>query len=427
MLGGSEKMGNIFEERTEEYLDFLKSLISADTTNQEHGVFGKEMNGQKVIIEKLLKMGLEVDEFEPDYNDLKKYEEADQGHDYTDRPNVVGVYKGSGGGKSLILNGHMDTMPFDNLDKWVTHPLKPEIQDGKLYGRGSCDMKAGVASMILALETLIDKGVKLKGDVIIQSVVDEEGGGNGSLACVDKGYKADAAIVTEPTSLEIMPAHMGWLFYKVEFTGKSLHSALKWEGVNAIEKAMKVMLALQELERNWAIKKRHPLLPPPTINFGTIHGGMAGSVVPDYCLLDFGLHYLPTDADSEGMGKEVEKEVFEVLENVVKGDPWLKENPPKIRKYQEGSGYEIGQDHPIIDSISKQFTNVIGSSPTIRGCEYGSDARLLNNYGRVPTVVFGPGSIQQAHAINEYVPVDEYLKSIEILAGIIEEWCNTPV
>jgi acetylornithine deacetylase len=339
---------------------------------------------------------------------------------------VVGIYKGSGGGKSLILNGHIDTMPFDKLEEWITHPLEPLIKDNKLFGRGSCDMKAGVAAMILALETLIEKGVELKGDVIIESVVDEEGGGNGTLACVDRGYFADAAIVTEPTSLEIMPAHMGWLFYRIEFSGKSLHSALKWKGVNAIEKAIKFVHALQELERNWAITKRHPLLPPPTINIGTIHGGMAGSVVPDHCVIDFGLHYLPTDADAAGLGNEVEKEVFEVITNVVNGDPWLQKNPPIIKKYQEGSSFEINPDHPIIKLVSKQYEKSMGMNPTIRGCEYGSDARLLNNYGNIPTVVFGPGSIEQAHAINEYVPVDEYLKAIEILVGIIEEWCNTP-
>jgi acetylornithine deacetylase len=414
------------ESRKDESIQFLKALISADTTNEQHGVFGKELNGQKLIIEKLTKMGLQIDTFEPEYEKLKKYDEADIGHEYKNRPNVVGIYKGSGGGKSLLLNGHIDTMPFDQLDKWVTHPLEPIINNGKLYGRGSCDMKAGVAAMILALETLLDNGVELKGDVIIESVVDEEGGGNGTLACVDKGYLADAAIVTEPTQLEIMPAHMGWLFYKVEISGRSLHSALKWKGVNAIEKAIKVIQGLQELEEKWAITKRHPLLPPPTINIGTIHGGMAGSVVPDTCILDFGLHYLPTDSDAEGLGKDVEKEIFAVINNIVNGDPWLQQNPPIIKKYQEGSSFEISKDHPIVETVSKQFVKNMGLPPTIRGCEYGSDARLLKNYGKIPTVVFGPGSIEQAHAINEFVPVDEFLKSIEILAGVIEEWCNTP-
>lgn len=419
-------MNQIPKKMEDDQILFLKKIISADTTNEQHGVYGKEMNGQQIIIEKLKEMGLEVDVFEPDNSKLENYEEADRGHFYEGRPNVVGVYKGTGGGKSLILNGHIDTMPFDQLDKWVTHPLKPQIMDEKLYGRGSCDMKAGVSSMILALDHIIKSGIKLKGDVIIQSVVDEEGGGNGTLACVDRGYKADAAIVTEPTSLEIMPAHMGWLFYKLEVSGKSLHSALKWKGISAIEKTMKFINALQELERTWAITKRHSLLPPPTINFGTIHGGMAGSVVPDKCILDFGLHYLPTDADENGLGEKIQQEVFDVINHVIDSDPWLKQNPPTIRKYQEGSGYEISVNHPLIDTISKHYLMATEKKPTVRGCEYGSDARLLNNYGKIPSVIFGPGSIEQAHAINEFVPVKEYLDSIKILAGIIEEWCNLP-
>src|SRR5690606_18167970 len=258
----------ILAERREEHLEFLKTLIAKDTTNRLHGVYGKEEIGQGVIIEKLTEMGLEIDVFEPDNERLMKYKEAGRGHHYDDRPNVVGVLKGTGGGRSLILNGHIDTMPFDQLEKWESHPLEPIVRDGKLYGRGSCDMKAGLASIILAVEALIDSGVKLKGDVIIQSVVDEEGGGNGTLACVDRGYVADAAIITEPTSLEIMHAHMGWLYYRMEIVGKSLHSALKWDGVNAIEKMMKIIHALQDFEREYAIRKRHPFLPPPTFNFG---------------------------------------------------------------------------------------------------------------------------------------------------------------
>ncbi|MBW7455794.1 M20/M25/M40 family metallo-hydrolase, partial [Paenibacillus sepulcri] len=150
------------------------------------------MNAQQVIMEKFNELGLEIDVFEPENERLYAYKEADRGHYYENRPNVVGVWKGTGGGRSLILNGHIDTMPFDQLDKWTSHPLQPTRSEGKLYGRGSCDMKAGVAAMIMAVENLVKHGMRLKGDVILQSVVDEEGGGNGTLACLDRGYRADA-------------------------------------------------------------------------------------------------------------------------------------------------------------------------------------------------------------------------------------------
>lgn len=418
-------INSIIEKNQNKYLGFLKELISADSTNSDHGINGNEINAQIIVKNKLENMGMNIDVFEPNYELLSTYKETNLGHEYKDRPNVVGVLKSNGKGKSIILNGHIDTMPFDNLDEWITHPLNPIEKDGKLYGRGSCDMKAGIAAYICAVEAIQEAGLELNGDIIIESVVDEEGGGNGTLACVAKGYMADAAIVTEPTELQIMPAHMGWLFYKIEVRGKALHSSMKWKGVNAIEKMMKIMIALQELERNWAIEKRSPILPPPTINFGTISGGMAGSVVADRCLLDFGLHYLPEDSGEDFLGKSVENEVFEAIEGVVCGDKWLKQNPPKIWLYQQGSGYEVDFNLPLISIMSKNYENTMSKKAVIRGCEYGSDARLLNNYGKTPTILFGPGSIQQAHSINEYVSIEQYYNSIKILANTIYEWVNS--
>ena len=415
----------LVEANKEKYLDFLKAIVAADSTDIQHGFFGNEINAQKVMMKKLEEMGMEVDAFEPSDAELcAAFEEANPGHNYENRPDVVGTLHGTGGGRSLILNGHIDTMPFDSLDQWVTHPLDPKVIDGKLYGRGACDMKGGLAAAVCALDLLQEAGVKLRGDVIVESVVDEEGGGNGTMACILKGYKADGAIITEPTELEVMPAHMGWLFYKIEVKGRALHSSMKWKGVNAIEKMMIIMRALQELERKWCMEKRSAILPPPTINFGTIEGGMAGSVVADRCLLDFGLHYLPSDADADGLGKDVQKEVFEAIEYAAKGDPWLSENPPEIHLYQQGSGYELSVDNPLVQLVKACHEDLLHETPVVRGCEYGSDARLLTNYAHTPTVLYGPGSIQQAHGINEYVALDSYYASIEVLAKAIYEWCK---
>lgn len=415
----------LLERNKERYLEFLKTVVSADSTNIRHGFGGNEMNAQRVIIKKLEELGMEVDVFEPSDPELcSRFKEANPGHDYENRPNVVGVLKGAGGGKSLILNGHIDTMPFDHLEEWVTHPLEPKVIDGKLYGRGTCDMKGGLSAAICAVDLLKNMGVSLKGDVIVESVVDEEGGGNGTMACIARGYRADGAIISEPTEMEIMPAHMGWLFYKIEIKGKALHSSMKWKGVNAIEKMMKIMQALQELERKWCMEKRSAILPPPTINFGTIHGGMAGSVVADRCVLDFGLHYLPTDADDEGLGKEVERELFDAIRYAAAGDEWLSANPPVINLYQQGSGYQLPADNPLVKLLAGSHSHLLGKEPVVRGCEYGSDARLLTNYGHTPAVLYGPGSIRQAHGINEYVEVEQFYQVILVLAGTIMEWCG---
>ena len=418
-------MKELLRANREKYIDFLKSMIAADSTDIQHGFFGNERNAQQVVIRKLEELGMQVDVFEPDMKALEEnFREANPGHHYEERPDVVGTLKGTGGGKSLILNGHIDTMPFDHLEQWVTHPLEPKIIDGKLYGRGACDMKGGLSAAICALDLLREMGVKLKGDVIVESVVDEEGGGNGTMAAILRGYRADAAIISEPTELQVMPAHMGWLFYKIEVKGKALHSSMKWKGVNAIEKMMVIMRALQELERKWCMEKRSAILPPPTINFGTIHGGMAGSVVADQCILDFGLHYLPSDKDEYGMGSKVEAELFRAIDFAVQGDEWLIQNRPTIELYQQGSGYEISVDNPLVKLLEKNHIAAMGEPPVTRGCEYGSDARLLTNYGGTPTILYGPGCIQQAHGINEYIDLEQYLTAIEVLANTIRDFCG---
>lgn len=423
----SKNILDYIEENREKFIDFLKILISKDTTNINHGIDGgNEINGQKIIISKFKELGLDIEVFEPDNNKLKEYKESSLGHEYENRPNVVGILKGKDkeNAKSIILNGHIDTMPFDNIDKWFSHPLEPKIIDNKLYGRGSCDMKGGLAALILAVEVLMKLDCDIKGDIIIESVVDEEGGGNGTLACVDKGYKADLAIVAEPTELKLMKAHMGWVFFKMDIEGKSLHSGLKWLGVNAIEKTIKIMDGLKELENEWLLEKRDPILPPPTINFGTINGGTAGSVVPDNCRLDFGIHFLPTDADDNGLGSKVEKEIIDRINLISNGDRWLKNHKPKLTKYQEGSPFELKNNKYFLEIFSNNYKKIRNQKAAIGGSEYGCDARLIQNYSNVPTLMFGPGSIKQAHGINEYIDLDQYIDYIKIIALSINDLNN---
>lgn len=424
----AKKIVNYIEQNRENYIDFLKTLISQDTTNINHGIDGgNELNGQEIIISKFKELNLDIEIFEPENERLIKYVESSLGHDYKNRPNVVGVLKGSDNKNfsSIILNGHIDTMPFDNIDKWFSHPLSPKIIENKLYGRGACDMKGGLAALILAVETLIKCNCDLKGDVILESVVDEEGGGNGTLACVDKGYKADLAVVAEPTELKLMKSHMGWVFFKMDIEGKSLHSGLKWLGVSAIEKTIKIIEGLKELEEEWLLEKRSPILPPPTINFGTINGGTAGSVVPDHCRLDFGVHFLPNDADNNGLASNVEKEIRARINLISNGDPWLKDNKPKLKKYQEGSPFESKESEDYITIFSSNFEKIReNEKAAVAGSEYGCDARLLQNYSKVPTLMFGPGSIKQAHGINEYIDLNQFIDYIKIMALSINDLNN---
>ena len=179
---------------------------------------------------------------------IETYSEGNPGHNYDDRYNLVAEFKG-GDGPTLMFNGHVDVMPPGDVSLWESDPFKPEIRDGRVYARGVADMKAGLMASVLGVKLLQDAGVELPGDVTLLSVVDEEGGGNGTLVSLLNGRRADAAVVCEPSDKKVVVAHMGFIFFEVNVTGISLHSASKWDGVNAIEKAIFLIDALHELEK----------------------------------------------------------------------------------------------------------------------------------------------------------------------------------
>ncbi len=420
------RVEEIVRENKDEYIDFLAKLVQTDTQVIGHGVLGgKEKAGQEIIKQKLSDLGFEIDEFLVDDEKIKKYPGANLGHDNRDRPNIVGTLKGTGGGKSLILNGHIDTMPFGDREKWSHDPFLGQVQDDVLYGLGSTDMKASLAAMVMAAQTIKALGYQLKGDLIIQSVVDEEGGGNGTLACVERGYTADAAIVGEPTQLNIQPAHMGFLFHEIVVEGQSLHSSQLWNGVNAIDKAIKIYQALKDLEHRWLMTERHPLLPGPTINLGEIKGGIAGSVVPGSCTLKTCLHYQPNQCETyEHTRERVNREVLETIERVAKGDEWLEKHPPQVSVYQEGFPFETSVTHPLVHEMKRVIGEVLNKEAVIEGMPAGCDARLLAGFANIPTIIVGCGDPRQCHCIDESVPVSQFLSLIEIYVQFIISWCG---
>ena len=417
-------MRKAIQDSRDGQLAFLKTLIAADSSVEEMGKQGREANAQLIVESKLRALGAQVDVFEPDNRMMQGHPEFNPNHDYRGRPNVVGVLRGSGGGKSLMFNAHIDVVPAGDLAGWDTPPFAPALRDGRLYGRGSCDMKAGGAAALMALEALKHEGVKLKGDVIFESVVDEEGGGNGTLACCLKGYSADSAIIPEPTQLQLMPAHMGWLFYRVTFTGKPLHCAFKWNGVGAIDLCADFMMRMRELERRWAIVKRHRYLPPPTICFTVIGGGNSSSTVPEKCTLDMSVHFHPCESENGVIGAKIERELIHEIEMWTQSSDWLKSHPPAIVRFQQGSAYDIGADHPIVRCVGAHLAQITGQVARIEGLASGADARLLNNYAATPTLLCGPGSISDAHSVNEFVPLDQYYTAIELFADVLMEWCG---
>lgn len=422
------KLMNYIDAHREEAIAFLQKLISFESTFIDQGVYGNELEIQTWLNEEFQRWGLETRLFEPDNEAIKTWKDFNPGHHYENRPNLVGIAKGEGGGRSLILNGHIDVVPLDDIAKWKYHPLKGIVEDGKLYGRGAADMKSGVAAMALATRYVQEVYGKLKGDVIIEAVVDEEGGGNGTLSCIEQGYTADAAIVTEPTSLQILCASRGVHLLEIEVPGQSIHACYKWKGINAIEKAMKIASGLSELEKEWLATRKSKLLPSPTITLGQIEGGIGAAVVPGSCIMRYDIKYLPVEVQQDGSdlpisGDDVRREVEERIRMICEGDHWLREHPVKLNWYLSVMPHNIEPSCKLIDVISETCDEVMDSH-CISGMPSGADARHLQNNGNIQTIIFGPGALSSAHSINEFVEVEEYIRAIKVLAATIVDWCG---
>lgn len=424
MMNIQELLLSTLKKNKDKYINNLINLVKCDTHDIAHGIKGGlEKNGQEFLESLFKEMNAKKivhDDLNEDIIKIcnEKYHEGNLGHNYDGRYNLYAEFSGDTS-KSIMFNGHVDTMPAGNLENWLYNPLSGTISDGKLYGVGACDMKAGLMASIMAIQLIKDAGLSLPGIVKIVSVCDEEGGGNGSLVAAMNGEKADAVVVCEPTNYELIAAHMGWVFFKVEFKGIAVHSGLKIKGVNAIEKAIKIIEAVNELEHRWLLQYKHPLLPPPSGNVGVISGGEAGSTVPDYCCYQTCVHYQP------GMNYEqVVREYTDTIMLRCEGDKWLKDNKPKITIYQSGNPFEMDLSHPFVNIFQETFKNAMGYPVKIVGSPAGCDSRTWRNIAGCPTLQYGPGKLEQCHALNEYVEIQQYLDAIKIYANLILNWCK---
>lgn len=421
-----KNLKTVLEENKDKYIEQLKNLVAIDTHDLGHGIAGGlEKEGQDYMIRLFEEMGAEVKKDPMKERDIEacyhKYNEGNLGHNQTDRYNVYARFPGKAGGRSLMFNGHIDVMPADETDEWTNPPFEPTIRDGKMYGRGTADMKGGLMASVMAVQLLKDAGAELPGDVLITSVCDEEGGGNGSMQAIMSGERADGVVVGEPTSDEMILAHMGFIFFRVEFEGKSCHSGGKRNGVSAIDKAVKVMNALNEKEHEWLLTYKHPLLPAPNLNVGVIRGGNAGSTVAGDCMFETCVHYLPRLMSHD----QVVCEFMDVIHRVTKSDPWLEEHPPKVTIYQAGGGFEMEEADPFVESFKRAYRAARGKDVKVVGSPAGCDSRLWKNIAGCPTIQFGPGNLSECHGIDEWISIESYLQSILIYAELILDFCGS--
>lgn len=336
------------------------------------------------------------------------------------REQAVGVVATTGGDEmpALVLQGHLDVVPPGNPDNWLgANPFSAEIRDGSLFGRGSCDMKGGVAANLAVLRTLRDAGVRLERPLALHCVVGEEDGGLGAFATLRRGHIGEAAVITEPTSAQILTATAGALTFRIEVVGRSAHGSMRKEGVSAFEGFLPIHAALMEFEaeRN---RDPDPLFlgeVPYALSVGMISAGEWSSNVPDRLVAE-GRFGVQIDEDPRLARARFEDVVTEVA---VK-DPWLRENRPVVTwpggQFASGS---IDADHPLVGEMSSAVTATGGVRPALAAGVYGSDLRLYTGIGGVPTLHYGPGDIADAHAPLEKVDLDQLTqvtRSLVVLA-----------
>jgi len=339
-------------------------------------------------------------------------------------PVVIGR-AGPSDGRRVILSGHLDVVPPGDLGTWTTDPWAGDLRDGRVYGRGANDMKAGVAAILAAVRALGEAGelARLAGELVVALVPSEEDGGQGTLAAIRAGVTGDLAIIPEPSNLDIVVAHAGAITFRLTVPGRAAHASQRREGVSALDNLFVLVRALEadETRRNEA--ETDPLmtvlgLPYPTI-IGIVSGGEWASTVLDRIVADgrYGVRLGQRPADAEA-------ELRAVIASACAEDDFLRDHPATV----EVTGGRFGSarvpsDHPLPSGLADIAEAVTGRRPALLGEPYGADMQMFVNVGGTPCVIFGPGDVKVAHSADEYVPLDE----VEACARVLAAWVQREV
>jgi acetylornithine deacetylase len=339
----------------------------------------------------------------------------------TSLPVVIGR-AGRDDGPRLILSGHLDVVPPGDPATWTVDPWGGDVRDGALYGRGACDMKGGVASILSAVRTLAAAGDldRLEGALTVVFVPSEEDGGQGTLAAIRAGVSGDLAIITEPSNLDVVVAHAGAITFRLTVPGRAAHASQRREGISALDKLFVLCQALEadEARRNEA--ETDPLmtalgLPYPTI-IGIVGGGEWASTVLDRVSADgrYGVRLGQTAADAEA-------ELRAAVAAACDADPFLRDHPATIEiTGGRFASARVASDHPLPAGLAATVEAVTGRRPTLLGEPYGADMQMFINVGATPCVIFGPGDVKVAHSADEHVPLDE----VEACARVLAAWVS---
>ncbi|VEF46630.1 acetylornithine deacetylase [Bacillus freudenreichii] len=405
----------------EQEINFLKKICQFPST------LGNEGTVQDYIADFLeSEVGLSVTKIIPDPEKLSSQPGFSKPEwSYEDRSVVIGEYKAAGEkkGKSVILQGHIDVVSPEPVSFWKHDPWGAEIVDNKMYGRGAADMKSGVAAMIFALKAVRNAGIDLASDVLIQTVTEEECTGNGALAALEEGFKADAALIPEPLGQSAMVAQVGVIWLRIKVKGLGAHTERAEQAVNAIVESYKMINALLDYEKELNNRGRHEQFTdhphPYNINIGKIHSGDWPSTVPAECTIEARVGF-PPGIDPQAIKDELKAFLLEAAEQ----DEWLSKNLPEISFYGfHAEGFAIDPDQELFMALNQAHKTVEPEELTFHSFTATTDARFYNLYYDIPATCYGPTG-GNLHAPDEWVDLDSVKRVTKTYAAFLLEWCK---
>lgn len=386
---------------------------------------GQEASAQDFMATAFRERGLGVDRWQLKTEDIQHLPGfSPVAVSYDDAWNVVGTHRPAEvSGRSLILNGHIDVVPTGPLEMWASPPFEPRIADGWMYGRGAADMKAGLAANLYALDALHAAGVEPAADLYLQSVIEEECTGNGALACLQRGYLGEAALITEPMGETLVSAQVGVMWFQVKIRGKPAHVAYAGTGANAIAASMPLIQALRVLETQWNAHG-HPAFAghahPLNFVVSRIAGGDWTSSVPAWCTFDMRIGLFP------GMElAAVRSQVEACIAAAAREDPFLAANPPEVVYHGfQAEGYVLPPGTPAQHTLERCHAEATGQALEKAPTTATTDARFYGLYAKIPALVYGPKS-RDIHGFDECVELESMRRVTRTVALFLARWCGT--
>ncbi|MEA2320916.1 MAG: succinyl-diaminopimelate desuccinylase [Solirubrobacteraceae bacterium] len=329
------------------------------------------------------------------------------------RPSVAAVIRGSGDGPRLVLNGHMDTVPIDDRDGWDMDPFAGEVRDGHLFGRGACDMKAGLTTQIAVAHHLSHRADELRGTLILQFAAGEECAEPGTLSLIEAGFAGDFGIVTEPTELKVAVAERGLGTYRIRIKGRSIHASRSHLGLNPVPHLRPVLDAIETYDRDVRAKP-HPLLPGGSCTPTVVRAGVKENAVADHCDLLLDRRLLP--------GETIDGELEELRARIAQASRGVEGFEAEVTRFELGfEPAEIDHDSAFAKSVAATVGEVTGQAAEIYGTPYASDVRNLVNDAGMEAITFGPGNVAECHCANERVSLQQLRQASEVLAKVAQD------